>query len=82
MHASDRSVIVPMQRGPPFDHVAGGDARPFSIFLRDAQYPALSRAQSLICTSCIYCGRRFRFALEYFYHFVMMLRCREKVTKD
>ena len=82
MHASDRSVIVPTQSGQSFDYVAAEDARPFSVFLRDAQYPALSREQSLICTSCVYCARRFRFALEYFYHFVMMQRCREKVSNE
>ena len=88
MHASDRChrpVIMPTQSGQPFDHVAGGDERPlYSVLLRDrdAQYPALSRVESLMCTSCIYCSRRFRFALDYFYHFVLMQPCREKVMKE
>ena len=65
-----------MERERPSDYVTDEN----SEFLRDGQYPALSPEQALICTSCIYCTRRFRFALEYFYHFVMAQQCREKVT--
>ena len=87
VHASDRAVIVPTAVAA----AAARDRQPFGERVPplpplppppptvDAQYPALSKEQSLICTSCIYCTRRFRFATELFFHFVMIKHCRDQL---
>ena len=56
--------------------------KPCDYQLTDAQYPFITLEQSMVCTSCAQCNRRFKYAIENFFHFVMSPMCRNYVLKS
>ena len=47
----------------------------------DVRYPALSVAQAINCTLCINCKRKFKYAIEFLFHFTFKKACLRVVLK-
>ena len=47
----------------------------------DIRYPALSVSQALSCTLCINCKRKFKYAIEFLFHFTFKKTCLRVVLK-
>ena len=47
----------------------------------DVRYPALSVGQALACTLCSNCKRKFKYAIEYLFHFTFKKTCLRVVLK-
>jgi len=48
--------------------------------VQDVKYPALTVLQSLHCTNCPNCKRKFKYTIEYLFHFVFQKSCQRALV--
>jgi len=48
--------------------------------VQDAKYPALTVLQSMHCTNCANCKKKFKYTIEYLFHFVFQKSCQRALV--
>jgi len=48
--------------------------------VQDAKYPALTALQSMHCTNCANCKKKFKYTIEYLFHFVFQKSCQRALV--
>ena len=86
----NKSTAVPPASGltpslPTSPSVASSSIASISLIstptVPDIRYPALSINQALSCTLCINCKRKFKYAIEFLFHFTFKKTCLRVVLK-
>ena len=83
----NKSTAVPPAQGliSSIPSVPSSSTAPLSLLstptVPDIRYPALSVSQALSCTLCINCKRKFKYAIEFLFHFTFKKTCLRVVLK-
>ena len=78
--SSSRHITsVPTTQSVPLPSITSISMIPTTV--PDVRYPALSVGQALACTLCSNCKRKFKYAIEYLFHFTFKKTCLRVVLK-